>query len=388
MSKISKNAKFGMVYFRKFKNEDIVWGLLILGREVDIIDTDIAIESNDDEAVSILRDKLIENRIDVAISYNFSPALSDACMKLGILYICWAYDAPIQMLFEKQVTNNCNYIFSFDRKQIEQTKKMFNCNIHYLPLGTNTTRNNAVEMTQKDRNRFSCDVSFIGNLYSENEYKLAVTGADSQTKDELDNLIEDAFGKWDGNDRLYGCLSEKTKSDICRLIANETSMDLDTFYSTVILVRVLAHRERIEMIRRLAVFDLGFYSNDTSVEIPGVLTRPPVNYLEELPNAYRFSKINMNLTMRGITSGVPLRVFDIMGVGGFSMTNYQPDVDELFSPGKDIEVYHSFDEMVEKVEYYLRHDDVRQKIAFEGARTISENYTIEKQVGKMLEVIG
>ena len=70
------------------------------------------------------------------------------------------------MLFEKQVMNNCNYIFSFDKRQIEQTKKLFDCNIFYLPLGTNLTRNTAVEMNAVDRLRFACDISFIGNLYS------------------------------------------------------------------------------------------------------------------------------------------------------------------------------------------------------------------------------
>ena len=130
MGVISANSRFGMVYFAHFKNEDIVWGLLLLGKEVEIIDTEIPVESTDESDISDLYRLLIANRIDVAVSFNFSPALSDACMRMGIIYIAWTYDAPIQMFFEKQVANNCNYIFSFDKKQIEQTRSLYDCNIY------------------------------------------------------------------------------------------------------------------------------------------------------------------------------------------------------------------------------------------------------------------
>ena len=92
--------------------------------------------------------------------------------------------------------------------------------------------------------------------------------------------------------------------------------------------------------------------------------------------------------MRGITSGIPLRVFDIMGVGGFALTNFQPEVTEIFLPGEDIEVYHDFDEMEEKVRFYLEHEDSRQKVAKAGAQLIRENYSIEKQISRMLGMIG
>lgn len=388
MSLINSNARFGMVYFAHFKNEDIVWGLLLLGKEVEIIDTDIRVESTDENDVSSLYSKLVDNSIDVAVSFNFSPALSDACMRMGIIYIAWVYDAPVQMLFEKQVMNNCNYIFSFDKRQVEQTRELFNCNISYLPLGTNTTRNNAVEMTEVDRKRFECDVSFIGRLYSEEEYKYTCSKVESKTRNELHRICDEAFGKWDGTDRLFNKLTRESKEEISKVFGNDTSMDSDTLYTTAILISALAKKERIEMLKRLAGFNLNFFTSSTDVDIPGIVVKPYVNYLEELPNAYRFSRINMNITMRGITSGIPLRVFDIMGVGGFALTNFQPEIVDVFSPGKDIEVYHDFDEMEDKVKFYLQHEDSRRKVAETGARTVRDNYSVEKQVSKMLRIVG
>lgn len=384
---VKTSTRFGMIYFYNFKNEDMVWGLLILGKEVEIINTDISIESKEDKDVSFLREKLVDNRIDIAVSYNFSPALSDACMGLGIAYICWIYDSPIQMLYERQISNNCNYIFSFDKDQVRKFKKVSNSNIVYLPLGSNITRNNAVEITKADIERYSCDVSFIGSLYSDEEYKSVLDIVSEKTQIELRRIYEESYGKWDGIDRLYGRLSKEAQDEIYHILGNETNMDLDTLYTTVIIVRALACRERIEMLMRLSRFNVSFHTQNNNFVIPGVEVKPPVNYLEDLPNAYRLSKINMNLTMRGITSGVPLRVFDIMGVGGFMLTNFQPEIDELFSIGKDIEVYQNFDELEEKVEYYLRNDDIRQKIAKAGAKTISEQYSVERQMGRMLDAI-
>ncbi len=382
------SKKYGMVYFNNFTNEDIVWALLALGKDADIVDTQLSRESTSEQDSEALAMKLREKNIDVAVTYDFAPALSDACMKLGIPYISWIFDAPIQMLYEKQVFNNCNYIFSFDKKQLRQLQEKGIKNTYYMPLGTNLMRNSAIEMTGADAKRFGCEVSFIGSLYSENAYGQAVSLVQPETVSEFERLIHDVLGKWDGEDRLYGKLSENTIGDIKRVFGNNTAMDDDALFTTALLVKHIATLERTEMLKRLSKHELQFYTSDSSVQIPRVRAMGPIDYIEELPKAYHFSRINMNITMRGITSGIPLRVFDIMGMEGFMLTNFQPEVSELFSPGKDIEVYHSFDEMEDKVDFYLSHEDERRKIARRGLETIKGNYTVEILVAKMLEIVG
>ena len=105
-----------------------------------------------------------------------------------------------------------------------------------------------------------------------------------------------------------------------------------------------------------------------------------------LPKAYYLSKINMNLTLHTITQGLPLRIFDIMGVGGFVLSNYQPAIDDLFEIGKEIEVYHDLDEMEDKVRFYLSHDSSRQLIAINGYKAVKENYDNTVLIRKMLEI--
>ena len=45
-----------------------------------------------------------------------------------------------------------------------------------------------------------------------------------------------------------------------------------------------------------------------------------------MPYVFRNSRINLNITLRSIKSGIPLRCMDIYGAGGFLLSNYQTDL--------------------------------------------------------------
>lgn len=49
-----------------------------------------------------------------------------------------------------------------------------------------------------------------------------------------------------------------------------------------------------------------------------------VYYHKQMPLVSAHSKINLNLSLRSIHLGIPLRVLDIMACSGFVMTNRQP----------------------------------------------------------------
>ena len=91
-----------------------------------------------------------------------------------------------------------------------------------------------------------------------------------------------------------------------------------------------------------------------------------IDYEKGMPAVFRGSKINLNITLRSITSGIPLRALDIMGAGGFLMSNYQAELSEYFIDGKDMVLFDSPEDMQWKIRYYLKHDDERQQIAKNG----------------------
>lgn len=383
--------KIGLLYLNEIKYDDLAWVFVKNGMDSEIIDTGISVDSTTDADSRRVSKLLADNHIDMAITMDFCPAVSDACERCGVEYIAWINDAPQQALFNSQITNKRNHIFSFDRKQTEEIKKLGATDVVHFPLATNVYRNAGLVIDDADEQRYGCDVSFIGSLYIDDFYDRVYGISSEATKKEMDEITASAEGIWDGNDRIYGRLSERATKELAGLCGfayddgNSFSMSPDDYLAARLFARKLTNLERIDIAKRLGGYDFRLYTNSIGLEIEGVDIWPALSYDEELPKAYHLSKINLNITLHSITSGIPLRVFDIMGVGGFMLSNYQPEIEEFFTIGKDIEVYKTIDELEEKVNYYLIHEDLRNKIAVNGYHTVSEKYNYEVAFNKMME---
>ena len=376
----------GLIYFNEIKYDDLAWVFVKNGIEAEIINSGVSVDSTSCEDTASLSKILKEKKILAAISMDFCPALSDACMSNGIKYLSWVFDSPQEALFHRQITNNCNYIFSFDKNQVKEIKDLGAVNTYHLPLATNAIRNSGLVISDADTYKYGCDVSFVGNMYVDDYYSSIYQKASDGLKNEMTSIMESAYGKWDGKDRISGRLSQEALNELavlCNVGQNgDYSMSLDKRFMARLFSRELANKERVHVASSLSGLDFRLYTG-SKVVLEGVDIWPPLSYDEELPKAYHLSKINLNITLHSIISGLPLRVFDIMGVGGFMLTNYQPEIDELFSVGEEIEVYKSLDEIKEKVCFYLLHDDIRQRIALKGYQKVSEKYNNEEAVKKM-----
>lgn len=106
-----------------------------------------------------------------------------------------------------------------------------------------------------------------------------------------------------------------------------------------------------------------------------------------MPKIFRLSKINLNFTSKPIRTGIPLRLWDILGAGGFVLTNYQSEIPEYFEVGKDLDIFASEEELVEKIRYYLEHEEEREKIARNGYQKAKEKYSLELRVKQILQTV-
>ena len=107
-----------------------------------------------------------------------------------------------------------------------------------------------------------------------------------------------------------------------------------------------------------------------------------------MPYVFAISKINLNITLKSIQSGIPLRAMDIMGAGGFLLTNFQADFLDYFTPEEDFVYYNDTEDLLNKIEYYLSHDKERKEIAENGHRKVKENHSFEICFRKMLQTAG
>ncbi len=119
--------------------------------------------------------------------------------------------------------------------------------------------------------------------------------------------------------------------------------------------------------------------------MPNLTNHGPVDNVIQMPLVFKQSRINLNISLRSIKSGIPQRAFDIMGSGGFLLSNYQADFLYDFIPGKDFDYYESKEDLLAKIDYYLSHEDERQAIAGNGHDKIAAAHTYRHRVREMLD---
>jgi spore maturation protein CgeB len=112
-----------------------------------------------------------------------------------------------------------------------------------------------------------------------------------------------------------------------------------------------------------------------------------VHYEKEMPLVFRHSRINLNITLRSIQNGIPLRAMDIMGAGGFLLTNYQNDFTMHFVQGEDYVCYESQEDMMDKIDYYLKHEKERKEIAKNGQKKVCREHTYKKRLGEIFDIV-
>ena len=111
----------------------------------------------------------------------------------------------------------------------------------------------------------------------------------------------------------------------------------------------------------------------------------------EYAKAIRASKINLGLLFEGgdkapIGDVITARTFEIPAAGGFMLHERTAEVTQYFKEGKECELFSNQDELMQKIEYYLDHDEEREAIAAAGhQRALRSGYSVDDRVKTVLE---
>lgn len=90
---------------------------------------------------------------------------------------------------------------------------------------------------------------------------------------------------------------------------------------------------------------------------------------------------------RGIPQ-IKARHFEIPACGGFTLTSPADDLENYFKIGEEMEIYNGLDDLVEKVKYYLSHDEERNRIALAGYERTIKEHTYEKRFSDIFGKLG
>jgi len=109
----------------------------------------------------------------------------------------------------------------------------------------------------------------------------------------------------------------------------------------------------------------------------------------EMVYIFKTSKINLNFSKEWIylRSQIKGRVFQVCMAGGFMLTEYAPGVENYFEIDKEIVCFHNAEEMIDKINYYLNHDEERRAIARAGWERACREYTSSSMVARVFNEI-
>lgn len=337
---------------------------------------------------------ILNRPLAFVFSVNFFPAISYTCEKLKVLYVCWSVDSPVPELFSNALKNSYNRVFLFDRAQYNFFSPANSDCIHYLPLAANVNRWEKImlSMTEADFEAYGGDVSFVGSLYTE-KCKYDRLALSDRTRGFVDGLIEAQL-------KVFGCnfipesltdevIREITEADPAFYKSDDVFTDMSRYLvSHQYIGMKLAAVERERTLRFLSErFHVNLYTRSDTAALPKADCRGGVSTLTEMPKVFHASKINLNITMRPIETGLSLRIWDILGCAGFLITNYQAEIPDYFEIGRDLETYESTAELEEKVHYYLTHEEERVEIAINGYEKVKKYHTYEKRLAQMLKIL-
>lgn len=95
------------------------------------------------------------------------------------------------------------------------------------------------------------------------------------------------------------------------------------------------------------------------------------------------SKVVLNTMYYGEVESVNVKFFEILGCEGFQICDWKPVIPELAVPDREVVTFRTVDEAVEKIRYYLAHDEERWAIARAGYERARREHTYEHRFARM-----
>lgn len=329
------------------------------------------------------REKIDSDNFDFVLSVNYAPLISEVCEEKGLPYKCWIYDSPIHITDKSTLKNSVNTLFCFDRGQCIRYQ---NAGVHsvHLPLAADGRLFLGRDYDKPVRN--DSDISFVGQLYH-TDYNYYSGPLTEYQRGYLESVI-DAQGKLYGayfipdmvTDELLDGLNERYHK------ASGGTASISREQLIYMLACETTGRERFLALALLSKhFNVKHYASEADDRLKDVQFCGYADYYRYMPWIFKNSKINLNISLKTIETGIPLRCLDVMSCGGLLLSNYQVELDEYFVNGEELLLYSSIEELVALADFYLKHDDARKQIAKRGQEKIEKEFNFERALGAILK---
>lgn len=391
-----------MYRWKAYNYRDIEQTFLLLGHTVDNIEQELGSYDVSPEFERVIEEKIRGTHYDMVFTVNYFPLISNVCERTGVKYVSWTCDNPLISMYHESVFHDCNYIFTFDKTNYLEFRGMGVKHIWYLPLAVDTERMDALlgvpekperrNATQDpEMQKYRGDVAFVGSLYERNSYDKIKNRLPEYLRGYFDAVME-AQLNISGANIVEPMLTTNILEQLQEYFQLEKSegsfSDLGLIFQTTVLGFKIAEIERRRALIELSKhYRVNVYSNSDVSDLLRIQYCGSVDYWSEMPKVFRMSKINLNFTIPNIKSGIPLRIWDVLGCGGFLLTNYQAEIPYYFKEGEDLVCFDGLEDLCEKVGYYLEHEEERKRIAWNGYHKVREKHSYIERIHTILDTV-
>lgn len=248
--------------------------------------------------------------------------------ELGIRTAIWLTDDPYYTDITSTLVPHYDEIFTLERNSVAYYQQLGCPRVHYLPFCVMPTQYRPVNPERSSRK----EISFVGSAYLNRVEYFNEAAPYLATKNTLISGIW-----WDRLDQ-YELLASKIKLDNW-MGPEETALTYNA--SKIVINMHRAHDDKI------------FNSNNTG--IPAASPNP--------------------------------RTFEICACAVMQLTDEREDLASFYTPGLEIVTYSSPQDMIEKLDYYLHHEQERKEIAMRGMYRTYREHTYANRIHTMLSLL-
>ncbi|MFC0329323.1 glycosyltransferase [Paenibacillus sepulcri] len=284
--------------------------------------------TNSTEPVSDIAKQLRPDLVIVLDGLQFNVYHADEMRRAGIRTAIWFTDDPYYTDITGPLSLHFDEVFTLELNCVEMYRNLGCPRVYYLPLGAYPAefRPRNPKLTQRH------EICFVGSAYVN---RLAFFDQITRYLATKDTLIS---GIWWERLKDFKLMSKHI--ELGRWMGpGETA---DTYNGAKIVINM--HR---------AHDDETF--NNNSAAVTAVSPNP--------------------------------RTFEISACAALQLTDIRSDLGSFYTPGVDIVTYSSPQEMVDKIEYYLHHEDERREIAMRGMYRTMTEHTYVHRLDMMLGIL-
>lgn len=312
--------------------------------------------------------------------------LMDLLARLELPLASWFVDNPHLIIhLYSRCLSPWTALFTWDADNLESLRRAGFEHVFYLPLGTDPQRF-APQRAASVPEAWKADVSFVGNSML---YKVGGRLKNGRFPRGLllpFRAVSRAFV--DSEQRSVSDFLRESFPEVFAQYAALPDNEARLAYETAVTWQA-TRLYRNGCVRRLLPFTpLIVGDSGWKIEFRHEAAQPryldALSYYSQLPLFYAHSAINFNCTSKQMKGAVNQRVFDVPAAGGFVLTDWRPQMEQLFEP-HEMACYREPQEIPDLTRHYLSHPDQRRRLTAAARKRVLSCHTWEHRLQEMLE---